>query len=113
MPYSKAENVDPEEAFVAALCSCHMLTFLYLAAMERLVVDRYDDLAVGTMTRNSAGRLSVSRVRLAPEIGFSGTVPPTDALIDRLHHAAHEQCYIANSVRTDVVVAGTWRFVPG
>lgn len=113
MPYSKAENVDPEEAFVAALCSCHMLTFLYLAAIERLVVDRYDDLAVGTMTRNSAGRLSMSRVRLAPEIGFSGTVPPTDALIDRLHHAAHEECYIANSVRTEVIVAGTWTFVPG
>jgi organic hydroperoxide reductase OsmC/OhrA len=110
LPYSKPENVNPEEAFVAAISSCHMLTFLYLAAKESFVVDSYDDLAVGTMTRNSKGRLSVSSVRLTPKIMFSGTLSPADAVMDRLHHAAHEECYIANSVLTAITVVGVWKY---
>ena len=108
LPYSKAENVDPEEAFVAAISSCHMLTFLYFAAKERLAVDSYDDLAVGTMTRNEEGRMAVTSVRLAPKITFSGTVLPTEESVRHLHHAAHEECFIANSVLTEITVDGVW-----
>lgn len=109
LPYSKAENVDPEEAFVAAISSCHMLTFLYLAAKAGLVVDSYADRAVGTMGRNAKGRTAVVSTRLSPEIVFSGARAPTDADVQRLHHAAHEECFIANSVTTEIAVAGTWR----
>jgi organic hydroperoxide reductase OsmC/OhrA len=112
LPYSKAENVDPEEAFVAAISSCHMLTFLYLAAKERLVVDSYDDLAVGTMTRNEKGQMAVTSVRLAPKIAFSGATAPTDASVHRLHEASHEECYIANSVLTAISVRGDWTYTP-
>lgn len=108
LPYSKAENVDPEEAFVAAISSCHMLTFLYLAAKEKLVVDSYDDRAVGTMGRNSRGRMAVTAVHLAPRILFSGARGPTQADVDRLHHAAHEGCFIANSVLSEISVGGSW-----
>jgi organic hydroperoxide reductase OsmC/OhrA len=108
LPYSKAENVDPEEALVAALSSCHMLTFLYLAAKEKLVVDSYEDLARGTMGRNSHGRMAVTAVQLNPRIRFSGARSPTQADIDRLHHAAHEECFIANSVLSEISVAGSW-----
>ena len=110
LPYSRAENVDPEEAFVAAISSCHMLTFLYLAGKEKFVVDSYDDLAVGTMTRNDKGRLAVTSVRLAPKIAFSGTAAPTEESVRRLHHAAHEECYIANSVLTEISVGGAWTY---
>jgi organic hydroperoxide reductase OsmC/OhrA len=109
LPYSKPENVDPEEAFVASISCCHMLTFLYLAGKDGLVVDSYDDLAIGTMARNDKGRLAVTQVRLAPTIIFSSAKQPTDADLDRLHHAAHEECYIANSVLTEITVAGSWR----
>jgi organic hydroperoxide reductase OsmC/OhrA len=110
LPYSKPENVDPEEAFVAAISSCHMLVFLYLAAKQKFVVDAYDDLAIGQMTRNSKGRLAITRVQLAPSITFSGAVAPTAADVEQLHHAAHEECYIANSVLTEIVVAGDWNY---
>ncbi|HEV2442744.1 MAG TPA: OsmC family protein [Steroidobacteraceae bacterium] len=109
LPYSRAENVDPEEALVAAIASCHMLTFLYLAAKAGLVVDSYADRAVGTMGRNPRGRMAVVSARLSPEIVFSGERAPTDADVQRLHHAAHEECFIANSVTTEIAVAGTWR----
>jgi organic hydroperoxide reductase OsmC/OhrA len=109
LPYSKPENVDPEEAFVASISCCHMLTFLYLAGKDGLVVDSYSDLAIGKMTRNAKGRLAVTLVTLAPTIIFSGAKHPTDADLDRLHHAAHEECYIANSVLTEIVVKGSWR----
>lgn len=112
LPYSKAENVDPEEAFVAAISSCHMLTFLYLAAKEKFVVDSYDDLAVGAMTRNDNGRMAVTSVRLAPKIAFSGATAPGEGSVHRLHEAAHEECFIANSVLTAISVEGTWTYTP-
>jgi len=108
LPYSNADNVDPEEAFVAAIASCHMLTFLFLAARRGLVVDSYDDLARGTMSQDARGRFWLSAVRLAPQIAFSGSTPPGDALVDGLHHEAHEECYIANSVRTEITVVCAW-----
>jgi organic hydroperoxide reductase OsmC/OhrA len=112
-PYSKPENVDPEEALVAAISSCHMLTFLYLAAKAGLTVDSYDDPAVGTMSRNDRGRMAITAVRLSPRIAFSGGKSPTQAEIDRLHHAAHEECFIANSVLTTISVECDWVFSGG
>jgi organic hydroperoxide reductase OsmC/OhrA len=98
------ERVDPEEAFVAAVASCHMLTFLALAARKRLVVDRYRDQAVGFLEKNEEGRLAVTRVSLRPEISFGGDKVPDDAELARLHQQAHEHCFIANSVRTEIRV---------
>ena len=105
-PLSREDAVDPEEAFVAALSSCHMLTFLAIAAKKKYVVDRYGDRALGLMTKNGEGRLFVSRVVLDPEIEFSGAKVPTPEQIAELHHLAHRECFIANSVITEVVVAG-------
>jgi organic hydroperoxide reductase OsmC/OhrA len=104
VPLSRADAVDPEEALVAALSSCHMLTFLYLAAKQGFVVDAYDDAAVGVMTKNDKGKLFMSKVALRPRITFSGARQPSAAELAQLHHHAHEECYIANSVLTEVVV---------
>jgi organic hydroperoxide reductase OsmC/OhrA len=98
------ERVDPEEAFVAALSSCHMLTFLALAARANFITDAYQDDAVGVMTKNDHGALWVSRVTLRPVVTFSGTRSPTQDELDALHHKAHEECFIAQSVKTQVVV---------
>jgi len=97
--------VDPEEAFVAAVASCHMLTFLAVAARRRLVVDRYDDAATGFMEKNEAGKLAVTRVALRPLIRFAEQTPSAEELA-RLHELAHENCFIANSVRTTITVEG-------
>ena len=110
LPYSLAEAIDPEEALVAALSSCHMLTFLYVAAKQGYVIDAYADEAVGVMSKNERGRLWVSKVTLAPAITFSGEKRPTPEQWDTLHHLAHEECYIANSVKSEVVVQGTMSF---
>ena len=100
----EAERVNPEEAFIAALSSCHMLTFLALAAKKKLSLDSYHDEAVGYLEKNAAGRLAITRVILRPRIQWSSGVTPTDADLDTLHHQAHEGCFIANSVTTDVRV---------
>ena len=104
LPFSRADAVDPEEALVASLSSCHMLTFLYLAAKQGFVVDSYDDAAFGSMTKNDRGKLFVSKVTLRPRIAYAGGRQPSDAELAQLHHHAHEECYIANSVLTEVVV---------
>jgi len=110
LPYSVAEAVDPEEAFVAAVSSCHMLTFLYVAAKQGFVVDEYADDAVGEMSKNEGGKLWVSKVTLAPAITFSRARRPSPEQLDELHHLAHEECYIANSVKSEVVVQGAMSF---
>ena len=97
-------RVDPERALVAALSSCHMLTFLALAARRRLVVNAYRDEAVGFMEKNAEGKLAVTRVVLRPAVEFEGPKPPSAAELEKLHHLAHEHCFIANSVRTEVTV---------
>jgi organic hydroperoxide reductase OsmC/OhrA len=102
LPYSAEDAVDPEEAFVAALATCHMLTFLQLAALRRLVVDRYEDAAEGELARKADGRMYMARVTLRPTVNFAGPDRPTAAELAALHHAAHEQCFIANSVLTEV-----------
>jgi len=98
------DRVDPEEAFVAALSSCHMLTFLALAAKKRFTVDSYVDEAVGLMEKNAKGKLAITRVSLRPKVAFSGAKVPTSRDVDAMHHRAHEECFIANSVLTEVVV---------
>jgi organic hydroperoxide reductase OsmC/OhrA len=105
-PYSNAANVDPEEAFVAAISSCHMLTFLYLASKQGFQVDSYDDQAVGVTAKNERGVPWVSEVTLKPKIAYSGEKLPTPEDEERLHHGAHEQCFIANSIKTQVRVSG-------
>ena len=104
VPYSNPAHVDPEEAFVASISSCHMLTFVYLAGRQGFQVESYDDAAVGVMTKNEKGVPWMSRVTLNPKIVYSGEKKPTPADEEHLHHLAHEQCYIVNSVKTEVVV---------
>lgn len=102
VPLSVEAAVDPEEAFVAALSSCHMLWFLSLAAAGGWRVDDYRDDAVGVMGRNAAGKTAMLRVTLRPQVRFSGEPQPGPAELERLHHRAHEECFIANSVTTEV-----------
>jgi len=102
LPYSQAEAVDPEEAFVAALSSCHLLSFLYIAAKRKFRVDGYADNAVGQMEKNASDCLWIARVILQPVVTFSGEILPTEAEHEEMHHSAHQQCFIANSVKTDV-----------
>ena len=111
LPYSVAEAVDPEEAFVAALASCHMLTFLYVAAKQGFVVEEYSDEAVGEMSKNEHGKLWISKVMLSPAIIFAGDKRPSPEQWDELHHLSHEECFIANSVKTEVIVQGAMSFV--
>lgn len=103
VPLSDAAAVDPEEAFVASLASCHMLWFLDIAARHGQRVQSYADEAVGVMAKNDDGRLAMTEVRLRPRVVFAGP-PPAREAIDAMHHAAHEACFIAASVRTRIVV---------
>ena len=105
-PYCNPAHVDPEEAFVAAVSSCHMLTFLFLSCQQGFPIDSYDDEAVGVMTKNESGVPWMSLITLHPRIAYSGDKVPTPADEDRLHHLAHQQCFIANSIKTEVTVSG-------
>ncbi len=102
LPLSDASAVDPEEMFVASLASCHMLWFLSLAAKQGLRIDRYEDDAAGTLQRRADGRLAMTRVTLRPRVHCLGESQPTAAELQALHDAAHEACFIANSVTTEV-----------
>lgn len=106
LPFSNAANVDPEEAFVASIASCHMLTYLYVAGRQGFQVESYEDEAVGVMSKNEKGVPWVSKVTLSPRIDYGGAKMPTPADEENLHHLAHEQCFIANSIKTEVVVKG-------
>ncbi|MGB1239093.1 MAG: OsmC family protein [Pseudomonadales bacterium] len=103
LPYSVEANVDPEEAFIASLSSCHMLFFLSIAAKKRYLVDSYRDSAQGVMEQDSSGAVSMTRVTLYPCVHFSGERQPTKAQLEVMHHQAHELCFIANSVKTQVL----------
>ena len=109
LPYSVEQNVDPEEAFVASLSSCHMLFFLSIAAKRKYVVDEYIDNAIGIMDKDSNGMEWMTRVTLRPFIKFSGENQPNNELLKKMHHRAHELCFIANSVKTEVVT----EIIPG
>lgn len=102
LPMSDATAVDPEEAFVASLASCHMLWFLSIAAQRKFCVDRYFDAASGLMARNAQGKLFISVVTLRPQVQFSGEKRPRRTEIEQMHQAAHEECFIANSVKTEL-----------
>lgn len=109
VPFSDPAAVDPEEAYVAALSSCHMLWFLGLAARDGYLVDSYVDSALGDMEKNGEGKEAITRVTLRPDVVFSGSKVPDDAAVSALHHEAHESCFLANSVKTRIVVEGSWR----
>ena len=104
-PYSNPAAVDPEEALIVALASCHMLSFLFVVGRKGFVVDEYRDEATGKMTKNEAGKNWISEVTLHPKILFSGVKTPDQQEIAAMHHEAHEECFIANSVKTSVRVA--------
>lgn len=107
-PFSNPANVDPEEAYVAALSSCHMLWFLDLAARAGFRIDSYRDAAEGVMTKNADGKEWVARVILRPHVLFGGAQAPDEAAIEALHHEAHANCFLANSVRSAIETEGSW-----
>jgi organic hydroperoxide reductase OsmC/OhrA len=102
LPLSVAEAVDPEEAFVASLSSCHMLSFLWVAARQGFVVEQYRDEAVGVLAKNADGKQAMTTVTLKPHVTFGGEKRPSEAEHEAMHHEAHALCFIANSVNTDV-----------
>lgn len=102
LPLSVAANVDPEEAMVAALSSCHMLVFLSIAAKKRYVVESYQDQAIGTLEANAEGKMALTRVVLRPKVVFSADKQPSYEMLEKMHHQSHENCFIANSVKTEV-----------
>jgi len=104
VPMSLTDAVDPEEALVASLSSCHMLTFLYLAAKRGFVIDSYRDEAVGVLAKNAEGRMAITLVTLHPSIRYGAGPEPTAAELETLHHEAHEQCFISQSVKSEVRV---------
>jgi len=103
-PWSNPANVDPEAAFVASLSSCHMLFFLYFAAKQGYELESYQDQAEGFLEKNHEGRMSMTRVILRPKVSYAGAKVPDQDALDRLHHAAHEHCFIANSVSTKITI---------
>lgn len=102
LPLSVEENVDPEEAFIASISSCHMLTFLGIAAKQRYVIESYVDHAVGIMEDDEQGYTSVTKVTLRPKIVFLGEKQPSRQQLEKLHHLSHQHCFIANSVKTEI-----------
>jgi organic hydroperoxide reductase OsmC/OhrA len=104
LPLCDPSAVDPEEAFVAALSSCHMLWFLSIAASRKLLVERYVDNAEGTLENDDTGRLAMTKVVLRPKVTFGGTTGVSDEQIAEIHHLSHQKCFIANSVKTIVIV---------
>jgi organic hydroperoxide reductase OsmC/OhrA len=104
LPMSVEANVDPEEAFVASLSSCHMLFFLSIAAKRKYIVDQYADKAEGILEKNQNGDLAMTKVTLKPSIVFSGERQPTTEQIEKLHHLAHKSCFLAHSVKSEIVI---------
>jgi organic hydroperoxide reductase OsmC/OhrA len=103
-PYSSAEAVDPEEALVASASSCHMLFFLLIAAKRGYVVESYVDDAIGIMEKNPAGKMAITRITLRPRIEFAAGKAPSAEQLESLHHDAHEECFIASSLKSEIVV---------
>jgi organic hydroperoxide reductase OsmC/OhrA len=104
LPLSAADAVDPEEALVASASSCHMLYFLFFAAKKGFVIDRYDDEAFGVLEKNEAGKMFMSRITLRPQATFSGDKAPAADELQALHHSAHEECFIATSLKSQIDV---------
>lgn len=106
LPMSDPAAIDPEEALVAALSSCHMLFFLSIAARQGFVVDEYQDKPVGILEKNADGKKAMTLITLRPAVRFGGERQPGRAELDAIHHDAHDQCYIANSIKAEVVIEG-------
>jgi organic hydroperoxide reductase OsmC/OhrA len=104
MPWANPDHVDPEEAFVASLSSCHMLFFLSLAARQGYRLDSYTDQASGVMEKDAAGKMVITTVTLSPLAVFNGDKVPERETIEKLHHQAHELCFLANSVRSEILI---------
>lgn len=104
VPFSVEAAVDPEEALVAAASSCHMLTFLWIAATAGFNIGSYEDTAIGEMTKDDDGKEWISRITLNPNIKWIGEKIPTKEKLAEMHHSAHEQCFIANSIRSEIIV---------
>lgn len=104
LPMSSEQAVDPEEAFVASLSSCHMLWFLSIAAGKGIVVKSYEDAAEGVLGKDADGKLAMTRVTLKPEVEFGAAAVPSRSEIDGMHETAHEKCFIANSVKTKITI---------
>jgi organic hydroperoxide reductase OsmC/OhrA len=104
LPMSVESAVDPEEAFVASLSSCHMLWFLSIAAGKNYIVESYEDNAEGILGKDEEGKLAMTKVTLKPEVNFGGNAVPSREQVEELHHLAHEKCFIANSVKTKVTI---------
>ena len=102
LPMSDASALDPEEAFVSSISSCHMLWFLSIAAKRKFCVDRYQDKVEGIMEKNENGKMFIAVVTLKPSVIFSGKNQPTTEQIEAMHYLAHEECFIANSVTSEV-----------
>lgn len=100
----KAEFVDPEEAFAASLSSCHLLSFLAVASFKKYRIKSYVDECVAIMEKNEAGKRAVTKVYLRPKVEFYGDTIPSEAKIEKMHHKAHKECFIANSVLTEIIV---------
>jgi organic hydroperoxide reductase OsmC/OhrA len=107
LPMSDPGAVDPEEALVAAASSCHMLFFLSIAAQRGFIVESYRDQAFGILARDDAGKMAMTRITLAPAIVFGGDRQPAQDELDAMHHGAHDKCYIANSIKGEVVIQGS------
>ena len=103
LPMSAENAVDPEEAFIASLSSCHLLWFLHVARSQGYIVDHYVDETRGVLGKNADGKLAIISVELRPRVTFGGEHQPDRSTLDALHHTAHEQCFIANSVRSEVI----------
>jgi len=108
LPMSVESNVDPEEALIAATSSCHMLFFLSLAARRGFVIESYTDQAVGVMDKTAQGKIAITLITLRPHIQFAGNKLPSAEDVDAIHHDAHEQCYIANSLKAEIKVEGSF-----
>src|SRR3954469_20391521 len=104
LPLSAADAVDPEEALVASASSCHMLYFLFFAAKKGFVIDRYEDEAFGVLEKNEAGKMFMSKITLRPKVTFSGDKTPSADEMDALHHSAHEECFIAQSLKSEIAI---------
>lgn len=102
LPMSVESAVDPEEAFVASLSSCHLLWFLAIAAGKKYIVESYQDNAEGILSKNDEGKPAMTEVTLKPEVKFGGSTIPSREEVEKLHHSAHEKCFIANSVKTKI-----------
>lgn len=100
----KKELVNPEESFAASLASCHMLTFLAIASMKKYIIEFYEDNAVAILEKNDKSKMSITKLYLRPKITFIGDHIPDTAIIDKMHHRAHTECFIANSVLTEIII---------